>query len=264
MKLARLSSRVFVFAFVALLSHDSWGQDDLPSAESVIRDHIDAIGSEMNLRTFESCEIRARVESDAPAFNGKMTLRALEGSFHYMFELEGQVSNWRIYDGKRFWEQSDGYAPILYDAHDAQAFIEIVPRVSSPLDWLDYHGTVEVVDKVDVRGSTCFQLKFTPKTGNPVFRFFDTSTLMLRRIRYTSPMTTDQRQADWYLSDYREFSGVTLPVKREQFWNGQHNYDVIIESVNLEAEVDKNLFEMPDEIKAQIAVRKTDGRKQDK
>ncbi|MGI9515704.1 MAG: hypothetical protein ACR2NP_01550 [Pirellulaceae bacterium] len=211
----------------------------LPSAEQIIDRYIEEIGSEMGLSSIETLTLEADFEG-LDRGSGNMSLNASGNYWHYDFQTtDGQITYHMCQDGTA-WENQYGSIARL-SGNDRVKFEEIIPVIFAPLRWLDYPGQMETTGVEEVRSKKCYVIEFRPEGGKPVRRYFDMESGLLVRMSYDSNSTN----ADWYLSDYQEVEGFTIPMRREQYFSGSHAYTVKTTSVVINEPVDEELLEPP-------------------
>ena len=215
---------------------------ELPSPEAIIDRYIEAIGSEMGLRSIESLSLEADFEG-IDRGSGKMFLNAAGGDWHYDFQTTDGRIVYQMCDDGSSWENQYGSIGRL-TGQDRVKFEEIVPVINGPLRWLDYPGEMETTGIEDVRGHKCYVIEFRPEGGDSVRRFFDLDRGLMVRMSYVSNGT----RADWYLRDYQEVEGFTIPLIREQYFSDSQAYVVKTTKIVINEEVDQELFAPPSEM----------------
>jgi hypothetical protein len=103
---------------------------------------------------------------------------------------------------------------------------------------------IEAID-----GKDCYRLVLTPKSGNPVTRWYDKESGLLLKTRIKAKTPMGEIEADSVLSDYRKEGEILLPHKLVQH-AATLEIATTIESVKYNSEIPKERFALPDEIKA--------------
>lgn len=233
---------VFLLALLSTAPHlfAQENQQALPTADDVIAEYIEAVGSEMALHGIESIHLEADFDGLETRGDGKVVLNYHNGMWHYDFQLDDGQHTYIHCDDGSYWQNPDAWLEM--SETNRVKFQEIVPVLNAPLRWLEYDGEIEVRGIEEVVGQKCYRLEFRPEGGDPVTRYFDVDTKLLMRMTYS----TNGRTADWFLSDYQEIEGFAIPMKREQFFGDEISYVVNTKKVILNEEIDDDLFKRPE------------------
>jgi len=129
--------------------------------------------------------------------------------------------------------------------------------------WRDFYKNAELTGTEDVNGKACYKVLLTPKDGAAETRYYDKSSSLL--VKVVMPVTTPDgaATAEITLSDYRDEDGILSPHSIAQKLPSVE-IAVKIQSVKHNTDMPAGRFDLPAEIKALTADKKTDDKKTEK
>ncbi len=121
--------------------------------------------------------------------------------------------------------------------------------LESDYNWQKFFTKVESKGQEDVEGKPAYKVVLTPKEGNPTTNFYDKVSGLLVRSDTTIKGPMGEMPVSAFVSDYKDFDGVKLPLKIKQKVLSQ---EVLITLDKIEQNVDlpASTFDLPAEIKA--------------
>lgn len=222
-------------AMVAPTAFAQSEQDDLTTGE-VIRNYIDAVGSEMSLRSIECVEFKAKLSG---RINGSSQRIFQPDRFYVFYDMEGHGQTKRGFDGKFVWQNSliTGEKRVIEGVeHDMQTSHVEDPTLA--LRWLDFDGKIEKVGLETFEGVKTVQLRFTCKNGLEIDRFFRLDDHLI----YKSTYEYQEVLYEEVVGPYEEHDGILLP-SYVQYEDRAGGYRLDFEDIVLNGKVDDNIFE---------------------
>jgi outer membrane lipoprotein-sorting protein len=152
-------------------------------------------------------------------------------------------------DGTIAWSLSAMQGPHLKEGDEKAAALQAA-QFNADLHWRDsYKAETTGVEQVD--GKDCYRVQMTPKAGMPVTRFYDKGSNLLVKMTMTVKNPMGEIPVESYVSDYRKEGAILMPHKVTQKAAGQE-IAITIDSVKFNAEIPKEKFDPPEEIKAML------------
>ena len=125
------------------------------------------------------------------------------------------------------------------------------PKFNAELNWRDLYKTVETVGTETVDGKECYKVVATPKSGNPKTLWYDKNSNLMVKLSAVTATPQGDIQSDTVVSDYRKEGDVLVPHKMS-IKAGPMEIAMTVDAVQINPEIPKNTFDVPDEVKALI------------
>ncbi len=241
MRLASLICRLYTS--LVLLATGAYGQDDLPSADAIIRDYIDALGSEMSLLGIESLRMRGTYSGPAA---GTIDFKSKGDKWIVQMGIAG-LSISSGFDGKYYWRQANNSNQIVQgrEADDMKSYFQSPTQI---LNWLEYDGEIRVVGESEFEGVLVYQLEFKTKSGSIVNHFFDKSNGLLIK---TTSKNASLSQTQTLQYEYREIQGIKF-ISKTRFEVANQSGELEYDEIEINPELDDQLLELPDGFEDEI------------
>ena len=150
-------------------------------------------------------------------------------------------------NGEIAWATSAMQGPRVKEGDEkAEALLEAT--FNADARWRDIYQRAETTGVESVDGKDCYKIVLTPKTGNPVTRWYDKESNLLLKMRVKARSPMGEIESDSFVSDYRKEDGILMPHKLVSHV-ATLEIALTIDSVKHNAEIPKDKFELPDEIK---------------
>ena len=121
--------------------------------------------------------------------------------------------------------------------------------LESDYNWRKFFTKAEAVGVEDVEGKPAYKVVLTPKEGNPTTNFYDKTSGLLVRTDTTTKGPMGEIPVSVFVSDYKDFDGVKLPLKVKQKVLTQEIV-ITIDKVEQNVDVPPGTFDLPAEVKA--------------
>ncbi len=219
---------------------------ELPHPDVVIRDYIDALGSEMAILGVESLRIRGNFVGSR---SGTLEFIYVAGKSRLNFNVDGDESQQiaYVFDGRVAWQVQQGGTTTLAEPASQDNIRESVSNPFTALYWAEYPGQIEVLGSVAVGESETFHLQFTSANGTVFDRFFDVKTNLL--VKSVFHDEAGGRTITNEYEQYRIHDGIQFIGKKRQFHDGEFTYTYTFDEIEMNVDdVDEALFQVPDEL----------------
>ncbi len=223
--------------------------DELPKAETILDKFVEVTGGKAAYGKIHTEVTTGSMEMAAMGLKGSMVAYAAEPDKHLVeitFEGIGKIQEGS--NGEAAWSLSAIQGPRLKEGDEKAEALE-QGKFHSDARWRDIYLKVETMGVEPVDGKDCYKISLTRKTGNPQTRWFDKQTNLLVKVAATVKSPMGEISSESLFSDYRKEGDLLLPHKAKLTAAGQEIV-MTIEKVQQNAEIPKDKFEMPAEIKA--------------
>ena len=234
--------------------------DDLPSGESVLAKYVESIGGKAALEKMKSIQVSGNMANDllGHKFEAKITTTSVAPNKFRLALEHPQFSMVQVTNGKQAWQWRDG------GNHGAQGETNWIEKKDSPelferavfnpqLNWQKLYKSVETIGRTKIANKDAYQVQVTTHDGEKSTRFYDVkSGRLVKSVRTLHSSSLGDYKRESTYENYREFDGVWFATKishtmhiGESTGTQVHTYD----SITINGDVDKALFEVPDELK---------------
>lgn len=227
---------------------------DLPAAHEVIARFIEVTGGREARLKHKSRHFRGRVSMPASGKFGSLNVyAAMPNRFMIKTELSGLGVSRQGFDGKIGWAVGPmGKSSILGGVPLEQSRIESDYR--RELNKATLFQSIETVDLTEFDGVKCYKVKLVPKTGPPIYEFYEVQSGFRRGTQGVGVTDEGEYSITSIATEYKKFGGVMFSTKTVQKVAGREIV-MKIESVEFDKTPD-SIFELPAEIKALVEERK--------
>jgi zinc protease len=185
---------------------------DLPTAETVLNQYIEATGGKVAYEKLKNRVATGTIEIPAANIKGTLKLtQAVPNKLAMVTELGPVGVQKRVTDGKNVWDFSTIGGDRELDGEEKEAFLRDADFYKE-LHWKELYTKVECVGIEDVAGKPAYKIVLTPKSGKSSTDFYDKTSHLL--VKQTETVTTPMGDllAEEYPSDYKTVDGVLMPL----------------------------------------------------
>jgi hypothetical protein len=237
------------FVAVLLASASAFGAD-LPPAESLLDRFVEVTGGAKAYNARKTEIAHGTVEMTAMGIKGTLTRYAAEPD-HYLVTMEipgiGKVLS-GVKDGVA-WEMSDLMGTRTKTGFErGEALREA--RFNANAVWRELYAKVETVGEESVNGEDCYKVVMTPGEGAPETLYLSKKTGLGVKMTVTASTQMGEIPAEMLFSDYKNFGGILTPARIVNRTAGQEIV-ITLQSVEANAEIPANQFDLPAEVAAQ-------------
>lgn len=220
----------------------------LPSGASLLQKHDAAVGGRAAMEKHTSMHESATASIPVANMNGTIeTFHSKPNLFLQKTVLpQGEIVSG--FDGKIAWATSPQGAQIL----DSAATVALKDQANFLSEYYDPSRikSAETVEVTDFEGQRCYKVKIVHKDDSEALVYLDSATGLRAGQTLTQKMNGQEVPITLVMSDYKEFGGVKLPMKRVQKLPGA---DVVMQVQTVEFDkVDPSAFALPDAVKALV------------
>ncbi len=185
----------------------------LPTAKSLLEKHDAAVGGRAAMDKHTSMHetvtlsiAAANISGTMEEFHSKPNLYLIKQSFAGNNLTSG-------FDGKTAWAIAPGAGPQVLDSA-ATAALKVQADFFS-----DYYDpskikSAETLEITDFEGARCYKVKIVHKDDSERIVYFDSATGFRAGQTETASMNGQQMERTLVMSDYKDFGGVKIPVRR--------------------------------------------------
>ena len=248
----QIERRSFVAAALLLglggIAGRARADEALPKAETIIEKYIEATGGKAAYEKLRTEITTATMELVGKGIKGTLTTyKAAPDKSYTVTEIEGIGKIEEGSNGQVAWSRSAIQGPRVKDGPE-KALALHAGRFNGELHWRDLYKKVETTGTETVDGKECYKLILTPNDGNPITRFYDKKSSLLVKTAMTVKTQMGDFPVESMVSDYRK-EGEILMAHRVMQKAAMGEITVVLESVKYNAEIPKNRFDLPEDIK---------------
>ncbi len=221
----------------------------LPSVQAVLDHWIAATGGRAAWEARHNLVEHATLDLAKQGLKGSLTIyEAAPDKYLGITELPaiGKIASGS--NGEVAWENSAIQGPrIKQGAEKADAFRD--GAFNPSLNWQKLYVKGETAGVESVEGHECYKIVLTPKEGKPLVEFYDKTSGLLVKTTTTVNSQLGEISAEILYSDYQKDGGVLSPhhlVNRA----AQQEFVIQIQSVETNADLPKDRFDLPPEVQA--------------
>jgi hypothetical protein len=173
-------------------------------------------------------------------------------SFYQLVEIENVGRMERGSNGKVVWQINPMTGPTIMEGKERECWIRR-SKFNEYLIWDEKADKAEYSGLVEVKGKTCWKVTLSAADGFERIFYIDTETYLLKRRDWTN-ITPDGRRVamEEYFSDYKNTDGILFPRRILIAYEGSTGEEVVIRSLEHNAELPAGRFALPDSVKALV------------
>jgi outer membrane lipoprotein-sorting protein len=222
----------------------------LSREEALIQQHIEAVGGLEALRAVETVSLTG--ESQMPSIGMTLPLTVYQKRPEMMrirVEVPGmgaEVIN--AYDGEVAWESNPMQGGIRkVTGEQERTFKEQADIDGMLVDHAAKGYEVMYAGEAEVRGAPAHKLRVVRQDSSETFIFLDAASHLAVKTESmgTNPTTGGTVKIETYLGDYRDVGGIMIAHDLEVQMDGDVFQRIKVESVEVNAELDDDLFMFP-------------------
>lgn len=239
---------IFLCGAVLLAAGALPAADELPKADTILDKYIEVTGGKAAYEKRHTEVSNGTMEFVGKGIKGTLTSYRSEPNKSYTeVDIQGIGKIQEGTDGTVAWSLSALQGPRLKEGEEKAGAVQAA-RFNAELNWRDlYKAETTGLEQVD--GKDCYKVKLTPKEGMTMTRFYDKQSNLLVKLVMKVKNPMGEFDVESKVSDYRKEGDILMPHRISQSAAGQE-IAINIESVKHNAEIPKEKFDVPAEIKA--------------
>ncbi|MGH9773918.1 MAG: LolA family protein [Candidatus Acidiferrales bacterium] len=219
-----------------------------PSVDEIIAKNNTARGGLDKVKAMQSVRMSGRVLI-GPGIEAPMTLEIKRpGQLRMEFTAQG-MTGIQAYDGKGGWQVMPftGSSTAEPLAGDDLKDVQEESDLDGPLvDYQTKGNKVELVDKEDVEGASCYKLKVTKKNGDLEYFYIDADSGLDIKEESKRTIQGTEQEVETSLGSYKEVSGLYFPFSIESGIKGtDQKQKVMIDKIEVNVPIEDARFAMP-------------------
>ena len=232
-----------LFSVVAIQAQE---RAEMPSVDEILANFFENTGGEEAWENLKTMKMNGNMSMQGMEFPGTIYM-AHPNKQRVEVNIQGQELI-QAYDGETAWWIN----PFMggTDAQEMPAeMAEDMTKEEFEDDFMNYEEKghkVELVGMEEVEGAECYALKLTKENGDEKTTFFDAEyfvPIMERSTVENGPMAG--QVSETFMSDYQEVDGLMIPYFIETKMGGQTLQKISITNIELNVEMDEEMFAFP-------------------
>jgi hypothetical protein len=220
----------------------------LPSAQSIIDRHIQAIGGRKAILAHSSSHAMGTMTVPGSGMTGTLDIYGAKPNKSIVKITIGGIGEvMEGYDGKIGWSLSPMTGPRVTDGKELEEKI-FDADFYSDLHEEGRYTSMTTVDKAVFDGRPCYKVRLVRKSGAEDFDFYDVETGLKAGAIGTRESQMGPMNVTQVTTDYKKFGGLLVPTTMKQSAMGVQQI-LTLTSIEFDS-VDPSVFEPPAQIKA--------------
>jgi len=223
--------------------------DTLPKADTILDHFVEVTGGKAAFEKHHTEIVHGNLEFVGRGLKGTIAIyQAVPNKNRAVIELEGIGKIESGSDGEVAWENNAMQGPrVKQGVERADAFRDAT--FNAALYWRKLYTKAETTGVETVGGHECYKVVLTPLEGNPTAHFYDKKSGFLIKTAAKRVTQMGEIEAETLVDDYRPEGDIVTAHKLTNKFAGQE-IQITVEKVEFNAEIGKDRFDMPDEVKA--------------
>ena len=222
----------------------------LPSAQSILDRHLEAIGGREALKKHTSVHVTGTMNVPANGMSGAVeTFAARPNKQLVKITLAGIGETFRGFDGKHAWSNDPITGPNLATGKELEERT-LDADFDSNLNVSTRYTAMKTLEKTTFDGRECYKVSMTRKDGVEDIDFYDVSTGLKAGSINSRESSMGKITGTTTLREYKKFGDIQQPTVIKQSAMGAE-FIMTISSIEYD-KVDPAVFELPAAIKALV------------
>lgn len=215
-----------------------------PSAEHVLKKHLEAVGGEARLREVKSVQLTYQL-TEGDAVSTSTVLKARPNRVRYEGMKDGKAVV-KAFDGQSAWSREGDAAPVAMPAEKAKMFGEKSAFDDVLLEHAKRGVKLSLAGQEDVDGAPAFKLVLTRSTGDTETRFIDRQSFLetKRVVRWSHEGKTGEKTVRF--TDYRPVDGIQLAHTSTWESSDGKKGRTVLQRARFDVPADAQAFRMPE------------------
>jgi hypothetical protein len=226
-------------------------QQQLPKAEQILDQYVDAIGGLAALEKINNRVVKGTMEIKGAGVALHLTIyQARPNRSHSVIESDvtGKIENGT--DGEVAWQMSATAGPQVMEGKEKAGFLHanVFDRL---VYWRKVFKQIETTGIEDVAGKPCYRVVVTPPDLAPQTMYFDMESHMMIKVQMTLENQAGMIPTEVSVGNYRSVDGILVACKMVTRVMGQERITTI-NSVEQNVTLPVDIFALPADIKGLI------------
>ena len=216
------------------------------TADEIINKNLAALGGVEKIKALKTVKMTGKLVQAGQEFPLILQIKR-PGSVRFELSIQGK-SLVQGYDGSTGWAVSPFNGtdePEKLSEEDTKDLKDRADLDGPLVDYKAKGSAVELVGKDDVEGDQVYKLKLTEKEGKVSYIFIDAKSFLEVKSSDIIKRQGIEAEVEVYYSDYKAVNGVMLPHSFEGRAKGQPAYQIVIQKIETDVQMDDVLFKLP-------------------
>lgn len=244
-------TRLIVLAsFLITVAPQAFGQKTatLPDAKDVVAKSIKATGGADAFKAIKSRVVKGKMNIKQAGISGDLTTTTGgDGKFYTEVNLGGIGQELMGGDGETYWSKS-AFTGVRVVEGSERAQYEEENDFTSQLHPEKYYKSMKVTGVEKVGDDDCFRVEKIKINGDEKVDFYSIETGLLRKSVIPAVTPLGKINVEALFEDYRKVGDFTFSFKSTQKLPANMTQEVTIEEIELDVEIPKEKFALPEEI----------------
>lgn len=239
-----------------LLAGAAWAADEI-KPEAILDKYVEVTGGRAAYEKIETEMATGTLEITGMGLSGTLTsYRSAPNKSYTLVDFGASGKAEEGSNGEVVWSINPAEGARIKQG-DERAIAMRTNAVRGEIRWREFYKKAELAGMSDEGGKLCYKVVLTPNEGAAETRYYDKSSNLL--VKVIMPITTPNgaATAEMNLSDYRDEGGIVVAHTIMQTVPGA-DILVKIQTVKHNPEIPAGRFDLPAEIKALMADKKTE------
>ncbi|HMO92622.1 MAG TPA: hypothetical protein PKD64_10560 [Pirellulaceae bacterium] len=236
--------------------------EKLSSAEQVLARYVEVTGGVEKYKAIKSMKQTGKLSLAGTGIEGEVeTTILLPDRLLIKADIPGVANETQGILGDIVWSDSTMTGSrIVSDGEADQMRMEL--EIRRFYDPAAVHKSLEFVGESEINGETCYEIKITRQNGSIDHDYYSVETGLQVKSKSKSESVMGSIEIESFPAEYKEFNGMKFPTRVTQVLPNNLKMVITIESIDINQEIDPEIFELPDQIKRLVEKQVQDRDKQ--
>lgn len=237
-----MRKRIIFAAFMAFAFLAAGSAQDL---DKILKEHFKAIGQK-NLEKITSMQATGSGIAMGMEMPFTMNMKRPD-KLKIIVEVQGTQMIQAV-DGETVWTVNPmmgSSAPMKLSGAEAAGLIENADMDGQLWDYEKKGHQLELDGSESVNGKECHVLKLTKKNGNTDYYYMDKESYLIHKVKTQAVSNGVPMEVEAYTSNFQDVNGYRMPFSTEQRVGGQPMFNIELDQVEVNVEMDDSMFALP-------------------
>jgi zinc protease len=225
-------------------------EETLPKPEEIITKNIEVQGGREALKKIKNRKIILTEKIFYINKDAKVTIYQERPDKYYCLTDLGVMGKEKAgSDGKMAWIISPTSGTRLLEGEELSN--TLIKNMFDGPDGPDVpYNSMKTEGIEEINGKACYKVVKTPEKGTTRTIYYDKESFMIVKTITDNISPEGTNKIEFYTEEYQKINNILFPYKMTLFFYGRKQCELIFEKVELNIEMQENIFAIPEEIKA--------------
>lgn len=243
-----LSSFLHAQSTTASKATEKTSSTELPTVEEILASSVNALGGKEKLSSIKSIVTKGTLSIPAAGIKGEVSMKQTStGKFLMNVDMPGVANSQSGSDGETIWESSSVTGPEILKgirADQTKLQMTLFPNLDMGL----YFETIECTGKEKFADEECYVVVFGKKDAKPMTIYYSVKSGLEKGNQLTASTAMGEWGLTSVIKSYLEKDGIKFAKEVEVSLPNGMKQILAIEKVDINVEIDANLFDLPKEV----------------